>query len=139
VVDERYRNRLLFSEVTITSPASAFHIRETLDAAVRELSVNARPIQERVRASRTIILGRLSPSDFASPEDRELFNHIQAAFADTPSSDSDRPNAVCDQTSDATAEEIAADILDLRDTAMGRAIRNARVETHAKPHGRSRG
>jgi hypothetical protein len=123
----------------MTSPASAFDIRETLDEAVRQLSVNARPIQERVRASGIIILGRLSPSDFASSEDRELFDHIQAAFADTSSSDTDRPNAVTDQSSDATAEQIAADILDLRDTAMGRAICNARVETHAKPHGRSRG
>lgn len=126
---------MLFCEVRMTSPASAFDIRETLDEAVRQLSVNARPIHERVRASGTIILGRLSPGDFTSVEDRELFDHIQAAFADTPSSDTDRPNAVTDQASDAAAEEIAADILDLRDTAMGRAIGSARVRTH----GRSRG
>lgn len=123
----------------MTSPASAFDIRETLDEAVRRLSVDASPIQERVRASRTIILGRLSPSDFASPEDRELFADIQAAFTDTSSpGDADRPS-VTDQMPDATAEEIASDILDLRDTAMGRAIRSARVETGAKPGGRLRG
>jgi hypothetical protein len=123
----------------MTSPASAFDIRETLDEAVRQLSVNARPIQERVRASGIIILRRLSPSDFASSEDRELFDHIQAAFADTSSSDdADRPS-VTDQMPDATAEEIASDILDLRDTAIGRAIRDAHMKTNAKPHGRLRG
>jgi hypothetical protein len=110
---------------------SAFGIRDTLDEAVRRLSVNAGSIQQRVRASGTVILDRLSPTDFASSEDRELFNDIQAAFADMSSpGDADGPGAVTDQMSDATAEEIASDILDLRDAAMGRAIRNARRTRH---------
>ena len=109
----------------------AFGIRETLDEAVRRLSVSASPIQERVRASGMLILDRLSPTDFASPEDRELFDQIHAALADTScAGDADRPGAVTDQMSDATAEEIASDILDLRDTAMGRAIRHARMTRH---------
>jgi hypothetical protein len=117
----------------------AFGIRETLDEAVRRLSVSAGTIQERVRASGMVILDRLSPTDFASTEDRELFDDIQAAFADASSSEgADRSSAVTVQMSDATAEGIASDILDLRDTAMGRAIRDARMRTHAQARGRSR-
>jgi len=120
--------------------ASALYIRETLDEAVRRLSVNASPAQERVRASGMVILDRLSPTDFASGEDRELFNQIQEALADRSSpGNTDGSSAVTDQMCDATAEEIASDILDLRDTTMGRAIRNARITTHAQARGRSRG
>ena len=108
--------------------ASGFHIRETLDAAVRNLVVSSSPLQERVRAARIIIVDRLSPTDFADSEDRELFDQIAAALAAAPSAGNIAgPSAVADQMSDATAEGIASDILDLRDMAMGRAIRNARM------------
>jgi uncharacterized protein (DUF58 family) len=119
-------------------PASAFEIRETLDEAVRTLSVNASSIQKRVQASGTVILDRLSPSDFPPNEDRELFEQIQAAFADMRTSGANRPDGFAVQMSDARAEGIAADILDLRDTTMGRAIRNARVVTRAHAHVRPR-
>jgi hypothetical protein len=119
--------------------ASAFDIRDTLDEAVRRLSVNAGPIQERVRTAGMVMLDRLSPTDFASTEDRELFNQINAAFADTSSPGyADGSGAVTHQMSDATAERIASDILDLRDTAMGRAIRNARMTSHPESHRGSR-
>jgi hypothetical protein len=85
-----------------------------------------------------VILARLYPTDFASSEDRELFDQIQAALADTSRSDARSPSGLAGQMSDATAEQIASDILDLRDTTMGRAIRNARITTHPKPHGRPR-
>lgn len=114
--------------------ASAFDIRETLDEAVRRLSVNAGSIEERVRSSAVLILARLSPTDFADSEDRVLFNDIQAALADASrTGDAGRPGAVTDDMSDAIAEEIAADILDLRDTMMGRAIRNARMRSRVEP------
>lgn len=120
--------------------ASAFDIRETLDDAVRRLSVNASPIQERVRVSGMIILDRLSPADFACAEDCELFNEIHQAFADSSfQNDGDGASAVMDRMPDASAEAIASDIVDLRDTMMGRAIRNARIATHARARGRSRG
>jgi hypothetical protein len=86
-----------------------------------------------------VILDRLSPTDFASSEDRELFNQIDEALTDAPcTGDADGPGAVADQMPDATAEGIASDILDLRDTTMGRAIRHARRTTHAEAHSRSR-
>jgi hypothetical protein len=113
--------------VNAREQASAFDIRETLDEAVRNLAVSPGPIQERLGTSGMIILAGLSPTDFASSEDRELFNQIQEALADTSSPGDVDGRAVTDQMSEATAEEIASDILDLRDTAMGRAIRNARV------------
>jgi hypothetical protein len=121
-------------------PASAFDIRETLDEAVRHLAVNAGSIQERVRASGMVILDRLSPTDFASSEDRELLNQILTALGDGPRSDTgtDPPNALAGQMPDTTAEEIASNILDLRDTAMGRAIRNTRVRTQPMHRGGSR-
>jgi hypothetical protein len=81
-----------------------------------------------------VILDRLSPTDFAFSEDRELFDQIQGALADAScASDADGSSAVTDQMSDATAEGIASDILDLRDTAMGRAIRNAGMTRHPEP------
>jgi hypothetical protein len=62
-----------------------------------------------------VILGDLSPTDFASSEDRELFDQIQEALADAScTDDADGSSAVTDRMSDATAEEIASDILDLR-------------------------
>jgi hypothetical protein len=101
--------------VSTRNPASAVEIRETLnEAAVRRLGVNASPIQARVRASATVILARLSPTDFASSEDRELFNEIKAALGDASSSDAHPPSGDPDQISAATAEEIASDVLDLR-------------------------
>jgi hypothetical protein len=119
--------------------ASAFGIRETLDEAVRYLAVSPGPIQERVRASGMVILGGLSRTDFACREDRELFSQIQAALAaGRYSVDADSSSAVTDQMPDATAAGIASDILDLRDTAMGRAIKNARTTRQAEPRGRSR-
>jgi hypothetical protein len=118
---------------------SAFGIRETLDEAVRRLSVSVRPLQQRVRMSGMVILDGLSPTDFASSEDRELFNQIHGALADASSAgDADKSSAVADQMSDATAEEIASDILDLRDMTMGRAIRNARRTSHPDSHRSSR-
>jgi hypothetical protein len=118
---------------------SAFDIRETLDAAVRRLSVNAGSIQDRVRASGKVILDRLSPTDFACCEDRKLFNQIHSALADAScTGDADGLSAVTDQMSDARAEQIASDILDLRDTAMGRAIRSARVTSRPESHRGSR-
>jgi hypothetical protein len=126
--------------MTSRGQATAFDVRETLDEAVRQLSVNAGPIQDRVRASGEVILDRLSLTDFAFSEDRELFGQIQAAFADTSSSDAaDGSRALTDQMPDATAEGIASNILDLRDTIMGRAIRHARMTTHPERHRRSRG
>jgi hypothetical protein len=123
--------------MSLGGQASAFDIRETLDEAVRRLSVNAGPIEERVRASGTVIAGRLSPTDFASTEDRELFNQIQASLGDA-SHAGDPAGGVSCQMSDATAEEIASNILDLRDTTMGRAIRNARTTSHPESHRGSR-
>jgi hypothetical protein len=112
---------------------SEFDVRETLDEAVRHLAVSSSPLQERVRAAGMVILAGLSPTDFGSSEDRELFDQIHAAFADASSSDgSDRSSAVTVQMPDETAEGIASDILDLRDTMMGRAIMNARRTTHAE-------
>jgi uncharacterized protein (DUF58 family) len=119
-------------------PASAFEIRETLDEAVRTLSVNASSIQKRVQASGAIIFDRLSPNDFRPNEDRELFEQIQACFEDMRSSGADPPDGFAVQMSDARAEGIAADILDLRDATMGRAIRNARLVTLAHAHVRPR-
>jgi hypothetical protein len=114
--------------------ASAFDI----DEAVRRLSVNAGSIQERIRASSMVILDRLAPTDFASTEDRQLFGQIQAAFADVHSSPADPLGGDAGQMPDATAEQVASDILDLRDTTMGRAIRNARMTTDPAHHRSSR-
>jgi hypothetical protein len=119
-------------------PATAFEIRETLDEAVRELSVNVSSLQERVLASGMVILDRLAPKDFLESEDRELFEQIQGALDGAPRSRATLRRPVADQMCDGTAERIAAGILDLRDTMMGRAIRTARMTTHAQARGRPR-
>ncbi len=119
--------------------ASAFVIRETLDEAVRRLAVSQALMADRLARAGEALTSGLQTSDFPDKEDRELFNQIQKALADASCpNDADGSSAATDPMSDATAEEIASDILDLRDTTMGRAIRNARVTTHAEARGRSR-
>jgi hypothetical protein len=59
--------------------ASAFDNRETLDEGVRRLSVNAGPIQERVRASSMVILDRLSPDGARRQAARSLGHAAYAA------------------------------------------------------------
>lgn len=108
--------------------ASELGVRDALDAAVRCLAVGADPLPERLRAAGTIVLDRLSPTDFSDAEDRELFDQIRIALTKlTPRARHDALSATVHAMSEVMAEQIASDILDLRDTALGRAIygRNA--------------
>jgi hypothetical protein len=107
---------------------SALEIREVLDAAVRAIAVNTGSLQERLDVGSRIVLGRLAGWDFAEQEERELFEQIEVALGRSRP----RPGlgvlaTTLSRMSDLAAEQVASDILDLRDMAMGRAIREARA------------
>jgi hypothetical protein len=116
-------------------PGRPFTTREVLDEAVRCLAVSSRPIAERVEAARVVISASLSASDFSETEDRELLNAI-LTFGDL--GERDERGAPKKALSDVTAEKLACDILDLRDTIMGRAIGNARTSSRHDPRARPR-
>lgn len=90
----------------------AFAAREVLDEAARALALSNRPLAERVLAGAVLIADGLCAEDFAEAEDRELLSRILAVL-DSPA------------MSDAAAGGVAADVLDLRDTIVGRAIGDA--------------
>lgn len=114
-------------------PLTPFHLREVMDEAVRRLAVSAASIQERLQNASAVMMGALLPTDFGPEEDRELFLKIHDALAQSVGEAS--PSRLGERT-DGALEQIAADILDLRDTIMGRALREARMST---PHRRARG
>lgn len=104
------------------------HVREVLDEAVRCLAVSAAPLQQRLELSGTVILYCLSRDDFSFNEDRELFDQIGNALTASAQRDTDEPIGLAVQAmSDIRREQVAGSIVDLRDTLMGRAIREARV------------
>jgi hypothetical protein len=70
-----------------------------------------------VCAAGIIVLSGLSREDFDEPEDRHMFDGIARQLSEL--SEGDGPSGA----SVASLEELAGDILDLRDTLMGRAIR----------------
>jgi hypothetical protein len=118
--------------------AREFQIREVLDEAVRRLAVSAGSIGERVQTAGNVITDRLSRDDFGSEEDRELFDSIRTALQSQAFSEAGGLSGPIVELTDAAAERIASDILDLRDTAMGRAIRSTRGTERPRPQGRSR-
>jgi hypothetical protein len=108
---------------------TSFHTRDVLDKAVRYLALSTAPMLDRVVAAGAILTGDLKRSNFPDREDRELFERIELTL--TALHDDDARNDVSAATIDATA----ADILDLRDTIMGRAILGAsRAEPAPEPH-----
>lgn len=122
----------------MTTQGREFQIREVLDEAVRRLAVSGDSIGERVQAAGSVITDRLSRRDFPSEEDRELFDSIRAALQNQAFSEAGGLTRPIVELPGPAAERVASDILDLRDTAMGRAIRSARVPERPRPQGRSR-
>ncbi len=98
--------------------------REVLDSAVRRLAVSPAGLLERLSSCGAILTGGLSHEDLADPEDRELLDQIQKSLGGLGVSGhaSSAPEVA---PSAADLEAIANEILDLRDTIMGRAIREA--------------
>jgi len=104
---------------------SGLHVREVSDRAVRSLAVSSDALQERVSAAGAILLEGVSRADFPVGEDRDLFDQIQLGLleldlvGDTGTS--------TEAISDDALKSLAGAILDLRDTIMGHAIREARI------------
>jgi hypothetical protein len=120
-------------------PVNKLAIREALDAAVRSLAVSPDRLQERLHAAGMVLLDDLSRADFTSEEDRALFDEIQTALTGlSPSAGRDALTSTALAMSDVMAEQVSSDILDLRDTAMGRAIHGARRAADRTPD-RTRG
>jgi hypothetical protein len=81
---------------------------------------------ERLQAAGVVMLG-LSRADFIDSEDRELFDQIKTPLTKLGAGPGRDPlERSVEGMSDALLEEVASGILELRDTLMGRAIREAR-------------
>lgn len=107
------------------TPVSSLYLREVLDGAVRCLAVSAAPVRHRLRAS-AAVLASLTAADFTFSEDEALFESIQDGLGGLGEwSDHKERHGFVDALVDADCERIAGEILDLRDTIMGRAIRDA--------------
>lgn len=105
-------------------PLGPLHTREVLDSAVRCLAVSRAGLLERLQASAVILFGQLSRADLGDPEDRALFDQIQVGL--TGLELSSQSSQTAEDPAVATGmEHIANEILDLRDTIMGHAIREA--------------
>jgi predicted NBD/HSP70 family sugar kinase len=113
-------------------PVSPFQLREVMDEAVRRLAISTASMQERLQSAAVVVIGALSSGDFESEEERELFEQIQEAVG-AYAIDTGSGRMVA--RSDMALEKLASDILDLRDTIMGRSLREARMST---PHYRRR-
>ena len=94
---------------------------DVLDEAVRCLALSTAPMLQRVIGSGAILTSDLRGSDFPDREDRDLFEHIELTVTALREHDAL-------EASDASARRAAVDILDLRDTLIGRAILEARRE-----------
>lgn len=97
------------------------YTRDVLDEAVRRLAVSPAPIADRLTEAGEALTSGLEGPDFPHKEDRELFDRI----ALTVRALREQPQTNC-EVSEATIEATAQDILDLRDTIMGRAILEAK-------------
>jgi hypothetical protein len=79
---------------------------------------------ERLQSSGAVLLTQLSRVDLPHPEDRALFDQIQLGLLGLHLASGGRATAG-EAPGDEALEAIASEILDLRDTIMGRAIREA--------------
>lgn len=91
--------------------------RDVLDTAVRCLAVSATPLSERLNVAGIVVLTGLSRDDFDEPEDQGMFDRIARELSELSEGEG------LESAGAARLEELAGDIVDLRDTLMGRAIR----------------
>jgi hypothetical protein len=108
---------------------NSLYTRDVLDEAVRGLALSRGPLRDRVLEASARLTSLLAGWDFAEPEDSELFERI--ALTAITLRDVDGLSAKDRDAADAAAKAAAEAILDLRDTIMGRAIREARRESPA--------
>lgn len=107
-------------------PASEDYLREKLDAGVGCLATSAEPIQHRLQAAWNGALGRLTPEDFADPDEREQFQRIRADVTKLNApGDVGRVPVSTAAIADERAEQVAREIVELRDAVVGRALRRS--------------
>jgi hypothetical protein len=103
-------------------------VRDVLDEAVRCLAVGTGSQEQRLVASGKVLLAGLSREDFSEDEDRELFDRVGACLNELHRRRAQGPRVMAVQrVVDLAAESLASDIVDLRDTVMGRALRDAGI------------
>ncbi|HWG08235.1 MAG TPA: hypothetical protein VN672_04420 [Solirubrobacteraceae bacterium] len=101
-------------------------IRDSLDSTIRSLAIGSGTLQERIRAASGVLLDQLAPADFTHEEEHNLFCEIRGALAPIESRPaSSGTAATVAALTDAVAERLASDVVDLRDMYTGRAIREA--------------
>jgi hypothetical protein len=112
----------VFTVAQLAEDPNAVNGRDVLDAAVRCLAVSGTALSERLGLAGRIVMSGLAREDFDEPEDREMFDRIARELSELPKDEG------LGSASEASLEELAGDILDLRDTLMGRAIRPVLAE-----------
>jgi hypothetical protein len=112
--------------------------RDVLDAAVRCLAVSPEPLAARAEAAVAAISSGLPTRAVADSEERELLRRILASTGLACAARPGGRESSGREMSDATAQIVASDIVDLRDTVMGRAIRSARTSTRDRRLSRPR-
>jgi hypothetical protein len=116
----------------MSEPVGDMRVRDTLDEAVRCLAASASPLPERLRAAGSLALLHLSRADFVHSEDRELFDQIETSLTKLGTHPWHDPfHTSIEGMSDSLLKQVADEILALRDTIIGRAIREASLRAAA--------
>ena len=105
-------------------------VREGLDAAVRALAIGSGELGERVGEAGAL-LGRLSRDEFAHAPDRQLLDRVRHALMRTDLAENFPDRSGGFEVTDEALKAIAADMIELRDRALERAVAEAGAERRA--------
>ena len=105
----------------VRDSADPVHARDVLDDAVRRLAISATPLLDRLTVAGETLRAGLTRRDFIEREDRRLFERIVDELGELQ----DASETEMRRRGDGVLEELAGDIVDLRDAVIGRAIRRA--------------
>jgi len=106
----------------------SLYTRDLVDEAVRRLATSPAGLTDRLIDAGEVLTRGLDKTDFPEREDAELFERIVMTVGAIRGQEAQGTQPSGCFMSDATIQAAAEDILDLRDTVMGRAILEARRE-----------
>ena len=86
------------------------------------LAVSAEPLRARLRVAGTIVRACLERKDFSEREDRDLYDEITLGAMEFELSDQHSSTSAEESDNDEALEELAHQIVNLRDSVNGRAI-----------------
>jgi hypothetical protein len=105
----------------VKDSADPVHARDVLDEAVRRLAISPMPLPDRLSMAGEALRAGLTRRDFVEREDRRLFERIVEALGELQ----DSSETEMRRRGEGVLEELARDVVDLRDAVIGRAIRRS--------------